>query len=319
MITVFARGGYAYGVGNLSRAYTLLLKLWELGCKVTTVFETDLPFIEGSFQNRHEICFSGSVKETADFIRKHQTQLLICDLPEITDEDSAFLSNIKNIISLSDLNLNKLKPNILISSSPFSQSYPRGVTVYEGIEYFMVKPELLHKRPKEWTAVKDIRNIAVVFGGSDPGHFYERIVDDPPDNINLTLTLGIGVSRERKNALSQKASSHLKTAEAAELANVILNNDITVSLGGLTAFEVLYLGKPSAAVEYAHLSDYVRRLDEIGLLCNLGGIENFNGSLNGLDSGRLNDIALQGYLRIDGKGADRVSALILETYRRIAA
>jgi spore coat polysaccharide biosynthesis predicted glycosyltransferase SpsG len=308
-------------VGNLSRAYTLLLKLLELGCKdfVTAVFEMDLPLTEDSFQKRDNICFSSSVKETAAFIKKHQAKVLICDLPEVTEEDNAFLSNIQNIISLSDLNLNKLKPDILISSSPFSQSYPLGVTVYEGIEYFMVKSELLNRRPKEWTAVKDIKNIAVVFGGSDPGHFYERIFDDPPYNINLTLALGIGVSRERKKALSQKNSLRLKTAEVTELADVILNNDITVSLGGLTAFEALYLGKPAATVEYAHLSNYVRRLDEIGLLCNMGGIENFNASLSGLDTGRLNNMALNGYQSIDGKGADRVSALILETYRRIAA
>jgi spore coat polysaccharide biosynthesis predicted glycosyltransferase SpsG len=318
MILVAARGGAVYGIGNLSRAYTLLSELISLDLKesVYALFEADRNGILEKYQSSPNISFSASGAETADFLRESRADLLICDLPYLTDGEAALIKKFPKNISLSDACLTKLKPDILICADPF-QSFPSSVEIYSGLKYFMARREILAKRPEHFTPVKSVKNVLIVFGGADPGCFYEYIIDKLPPSLNWTLVLGSAVDKERRKALSQKAAFNLNILTDADIPELIEFHDLCVTLGGLTAFEALCLGKPSAAVEYGHLTEYVRKLDERCLLCNLGGIEDFPSTLPRLikDNEKLNRTALNGYLSIDGRGASRAAKVVLEIYR----
>jgi spore coat polysaccharide biosynthesis predicted glycosyltransferase SpsG len=319
MILIAARGGALYGIGNLSRAHTLLRGLLSLGLKdsVYALFEADCAAVLEKYKSSPNISFSVSSAETADFLRKSLADLLICDLPYLTDEEAALIDKFSKVISLSDACLTRLKPDALICADPFPQSFPSSIEVYGGLKYFMVRQEILAKRPKHFIPVKSVSNVLIVFGGADPGCFYEYIIDKLPPPLNWTLVLGSAVDKERRKALSQRTAFNLNILEDGDIPELIERCDLCVSLGGLTAFEALCLGKPSAAVEYRHLTEYVRKLDECGLLCNLGGIEDFPSTLLRLikDNEKLNRTALNGYLSIDGRGVSRAAEAVIEIYR----
>jgi spore coat polysaccharide biosynthesis predicted glycosyltransferase SpsG len=318
MILIIARGGAVYGIGNLSRAHTLLSELISLGLKesVYALFEADIASVLEKYQSTPNISFSASGAETADFLRKSRADVLICDLPFLTDGEAALIKKFSKIVSLSDACLTKSKPDFLICADPF-QSFPSSVEVYSGLKYFMARRDILAKRPECFTPVKGVHNVLIAFGGADPGCFYEYIIDKLPPSLNWTLVIGSAVDKERRKALSRKAAFNLNILEDADIPALIEFHDLCVTLGGLTAFEALCLGKPSAAVEYKHLTEYVRKLDDCGLLCNLGVIEDFPSTLLRLikDNEKLNRTALNGYLSIDGRGASRAAEVVLKIYR----
>ncbi|WP_394234914.1 hypothetical protein [Niallia oryzisoli] len=76
----------------------------------------------------------------------------------------------------------------------------------------------------------------------------------------------------------------------------------------------MFIGKPVLEIEWDYMSYYVKELDRKGLLKSLGtGEKVFANLLSFLkdDIASLNEIATNGWREVDGKGAERISNIIL--------
>jgi spore coat polysaccharide biosynthesis predicted glycosyltransferase SpsG len=135
-----------------------------------------------------------------------------------------------------------------------------------------------------------------------------------PSTVEFTVIAGPAFSPRRCEVLECQAAFGCRLLRpCSNMANAILEHDAVVTLGGLTSYEAMCLGRPVFAVAWSHMATYVEQLDAVGLLKNLGIgegiIDHLYLSLADADSVRR--LARSGWEVIDGQGAERVIGVIL--------
>ncbi len=168
--------------------------------------------------------------------------------------------------------------------------------------------------------------ILVTIGGSDPDNLSERIIESiaRPASPDLQLVLVVGSSNPHMQSLREaikRLAFQVRIAQSTVDIPVLMAwADVAVSGAGGTAYELCYMGLPSLLFVIAdnqrrvaeHLSD-----SSVGV--HAGAAPDFNSErfreelfrLLGAQDRRL-EMSRRGRALVDGLGADRVRAALLE-------
>lgn len=331
MIVLHAAGNEKIGLGNLSRVNSLAKYLQEIEYdKFLVIFETskqiaDIFMIKGI---KYYICKnridSRCVIQNKLNLKINEKNILITDLVDMSYEDNKFYrkNGFGSLIQINDSKVNEFFPDIYINSDAFKQEFKinKEIKVYSGSKYLIIKDDVIKYRPNSYWNNKIINKVLVCFGGSDPGYYTEKLVEvisnmNVYNNYKFSIILGPGMSKIRKENILKNKKDNIKLyINETNMASKIVENDLVITLGGLTTYEALFLGVPVACVGWKYMAYYVKMLSKEGLVYNIGeSSEDMKELITCLnDIKKLNLIAKNGFEKINSFGAENIIKIALD-------
>ncbi|KOP82300.1 hypothetical protein ACFFHH_22430 [Cytobacillus solani] len=324
MIVFHVAANEKIGMGNLSRCFSIgkhlgttinnIVIICEGKQKLATVFA----FEEG------KIYYVEDREKALEWIqvlfqkKAKNNNILITDIIELNEHDrvSYEMVGAEVIIQLNDVNVDRFCPDIFINGDNFVEVKNKQIKKYTGSTYQIIRNDLIIYRPQHFIKIKNIKKVMIVLGGSDPSGYTEKFINFFNNNYlayTFYVVCGPGFNNNRrKRLMNNYLNRNIIILDNPYLPEYLVNVDVVVTLGGLTSYEAMYLGKPVLAIEWAHMSYYVKELEKKGLLKSLGnGEEVFGNLVSNLNNiPLLNDIAKSGWYEIDGKGTERIVNLI---------
>ena len=256
-------------------------------------------------------------------IKEKSPTLLLLDSYYVTDEYFSRLSKLVKTVYIDDLNTQIWKTDVLINYNIFSSVFD--YTGYSETKtklmlspkYTPLREEFLNCKKHE---IKEVSDIFVSAGGSDPEHITERIIKHVcPKFSDIRFHFIVGALNPRlKNIealanLSENIELHVNEQHMSDLMKAC---DIAISAAGVTLYELCACGIPT--ITYTLADNQLAAAEQFyskGIMLNSGdcrGDVTFIGRLSSLLSDLIfdNDLRLELSTRmqelVDGKGADRI-------------
>lgn len=197
-----------------------------------------------------------------------------------------------------------------------------------GPQYALVRPEFSDLRPAslDRRCESKIERLLISMGGSDPEDEVSRVVKSIRQGSRCWKHVDVVVGAAYKPIQSLKdllqgmpAELHIQTPDMAQLMQMA---DIAVTAGGSTSWEKCTLGLPSVvAVLAENQAPIAAALHACGAQITVepgtyGGSIPYADVLNELTADDLQSISQSARHVCDGKGANRVSAFLLQECRK---
>ena len=251
-------------------------------------------------------------------------EVLFIDFPHHVSRseygDNAKKRGISNIV-FDDMLLNGETADVVINPSLVITKQPRvnSQSFYTGGGYTVINGSFRDKPFHLRNIRKDVKNILITMGGSDPTCQTEKILNALLDlNLNLNIDVVIGMAYREK---LQVASNRLQVKihhDVKNMAELMAKADIAFVAGGITLYEAASMGLPVIVIaqdKYQELA--AMEFQKRGFGKYLGFFsdvtkdmvsESFKELLNDYDRRKgMSDI---GRRLVDGKGVYRVAEII---------
>jgi len=278
---------------------------------------------KGSALKFFELDTIHSEVQTLEIIYKNQIQVYYVD--GIIDFKKDFILAVKKnakVIFYQNLSDSRQFADIFILPSihhdtDFFTPFDKNSRIYSGLQYFMYNP-ILHTVERKINIKKDVSDIAIAAGGSDPTNslklIYNYVTELKYNNIEFIFY--IGKDYVHKNSIPKKLPSNIHFAPFNH--NEIIKNDILITAFGVSTYEFLYLGIPVisyghqegnaiAAIQLATKTDSLISLDEIHNLPYRKFEDTLKTAFNYYRRKKLTDNAKK---LLDLKGTERVINII---------
>ncbi|WP_269714106.1 hypothetical protein [Caulobacter sp. NIBR2454] len=311
---VWCAAGPELGVGHLSRCATLCQALVAAGEQPVLLVEAAADY-DGFFDRAGCPVMRVAGRAQAWAFLEGRGGVLVTDLLGLSkrDSDRARALGLRPLVHIND-SLGDYGADLLIDTDVTPSAVaPAGVRLLAGAEWHMVRPDVAAARPASpWSGERAAR-VLLTFGGADPALATEVLAAGLAEApFAATAALGPAMPRARKDAL-RADTGRVSFIEAPEdMAELILAHDLVVTLGGLTSYEAMVLGRPTACVSWRNMTPYVARLASAGVAADLGPLECAAPALLALaeDGAKLSALAAAGFEALDGRGAVRVAQVL---------
>ena len=221
-----------------------------------------------------------------------------------------------------------------------------------GVEYALIRKEFWPWRNWARTNAKNVKNILVTMGGSDPENITLKVIEalyivNMPD-VTARILVGSGnenlhalerfIENYKENLLISRGRGHsLRDSSikndlpkidlirnASDMPSQMAWSDIAVSAGGSTCWELLFMQTPTAICMVAENQvEIVEKLDSLNLIENIGGhnkatVKSIYRSIQKLCLNESYRFNLSKNCRniVDGRGTERVLDF-MKNYRKI--
>lgn len=240
--------GYrSIGMGHIYRALTLAyamiehevtfvtLKRHEDGCK--KLIASNIPTL-----------LLDSEDEFVDVVRKISPDIVIHDCLNTSLE---YVQSIKEtgvrLVTFEDLGPGSYYADATINALYESDATMHG-RAYFGKEYFCLRDEFLITEPKPFR--DSVKNVFVMFGGSDPLNMTERIyrmvIDHSEEWKGIDFTFLLGLAYERPVEMVSDPSKGVKVlSDVAHVSTYMKTADLAFTSQGRGAYELASLGVPA--------------------------------------------------------------------------
>ncbi|WP_228568781.1 hypothetical protein [Campylobacter sputorum] len=311
MIIIHARGNETIGIGNLSRCFELLKFLFDK-YEVMAIFECSEELFT-RYKHKNSVR-SENLHNSLKIIQDIKPQIYICDLIDANKKLSDILRleyGVKKIIHFNSIEFG-FEPDILVVMDGFDYEIKKGnYEIYRGFEYYIISQDLLKYRKKDIN-LKSIKNVLISFGGADPANFSEyfaNVIND--DKYNYTIVLGPAMSENRKEAIAKIKKPNITYVNSPKnLINLLLQNDILVTLGGMSTYEAMMLGVPVCGVRWSYLAYCVENFAKLGMINDLFDINSAYDNLINLKIADVNEKCAYAYKLIDGSALKNIESII---------
>lgn len=255
---IFTEAGRNYGLGHLSRCIALKNYLERVDFVVEIYNRGDYESLSATNQNWL----------TSPLPLMENAHLVVVDSYYASYEFYAFmLQNAKICVALDDFSrINYPKETIILNPALNAKRlYTRECKneIYAGIEYGLLREEFTTREPK--TIHKDISKVLITLGGNDFQNNTQKVLDAVQKELSYAqINVVLPRYYEPLNyGFETQVHSNLS---ARELKDLMLESDLVISGGGVTAVEVQSTRTPSIALEIAPNQSYqLRQWQKVGL------------------------------------------------------
>lgn len=330
MIIIHAAANRDIGIGHLIRVNSLGIALKKSGLNPHFVFESSQDILQSVIDHsmNYDLC---DTREEANLLVEKKIldspddkKIYITDLLNLTKKHKMRFKSlgVDLLIHLNDSNKDVYFPDVWINGDAFNLEPANDCiipTQLIGAKYAILRPEIVHLKPMEFREqLSSPEQVLISFGGADPGNYTESFIEEiciHKKEMKFQIVIGPAFSGTRMNHI-EKITDKLDNIDLIikpdGLSHFLLQSDIFISLGGISAYEAMCLGCPVLALEWEGMTSYVEKLDRFGFVTSLGNIEEapsrFNKSI--LNFEQINKNAFKAWHAIDGKGATRVADFI---------
>ena len=233
------------------------------------------------------------------------------------------------VIFIDDLAREPLPAHVVVNGGAQAPALPYRSSTGDtrfllGPAYALLRSELREPpRPRRGA----VRQVLVTVGGDDPGNFTPALIElvsRAKGEFEIVVAVGPFNRGLESIESSAKRTPRVVTIVRASmgLRELIANADLVISAAGQTLYELAAMGAPAIAFELAgNQSGSLDALAAAGVVKSAGRANDpaFGGRLTTLVEGLVADgdervrLGAAGRRLIDGHGADRVAAVVLET------
>lgn len=258
-------------------------------------------------------------------IKKEKPDMVIFDLPKIKASDLKKISPRTSKIIVLNAILHEVKADMQIATV-FSP-HPKNKQYY-GTKYILLRPAWFALKPKP--PKKSVKNILIIFGGSDSGNFTLKALialSVVPGNFRVNVILGGANPNLRKISQYSKKypklhTLHYNITDDRKLIKLMREADLALASGGYTLSELMRLGVPTIGLAQ-------NEIEERHILPNFGAGSFINLGLGKKTSQKLlRDMVIElgkNYRQrldmskiaarvVDGKGLSRLEKIITNMY-----
>lgn len=329
--------GSGIGIGHFMRCFALAQTCRRLGHHVTFLSTSE----DAAFRRRLTRAHVASLKltagypdhadvsETIDWARARAGAWLVVDGYEFDAEYQKSLreAGCRFLVIDDHVHADRYYADVVLNQNIFSERLrypcegrPRFLL---GPRYALIRQEVLVGRPARRAIAPRARRLLITLGGSDPRRQTLKVVDGlahlRASDLEVRVVLGPGVGDELREALSAKRSDALTVLQDPNLPELMAWADLAISAAGSTCWELAYMGLPAIVMSVAdNQREIASGLEEAGLAKNLGWWESVTPStiataIGALldDAGVRREMSRRGRALVDGRGAERIVAALL--------
>jgi spore coat polysaccharide biosynthesis predicted glycosyltransferase SpsG len=127
-----------------------------------------------------------------------------------------------------------------------------GRVEFFGPKYWLLRPEFYEFKKKKKLSNKSVKNIMLIFGGSDPSNLSSAVLNELLQmemTFNIVLVLGAAFAHHKQlNIVLKKNRFSPSTVQVVQnltnVAETMFNSDVVFASPGLSFFEALAVGTP---------------------------------------------------------------------------
>ncbi|MBF0458388.1 MAG: UDP-2,4-diacetamido-2,4,6-trideoxy-beta-L-altropyranose hydrolase [Nitrospirae bacterium] len=191
-----------------------------------------------------------------------------------------------------------------------------GTKLLLGPEYILLRREFIKYRGVEKGVADKCVNVLITLGGADRENFTQKVLSSIRNVEDIVITVVVGAGNPNigqiKTVKTESPVTILQNVK--DMASLMASQDIAVTSGGTTVWELAFMGVPSVVGRIAPIEDYlVAGLNSRGLFIDTGWFENatedeIRGNLLKLSSNMKlrRHMSTLGQRLVDGYGYSRV-------------
>lgn len=281
-LIVFTDAGQKFGFGHLTRTLSIAKLFENKGFNISYIIDGDksiCTFIE-NYSYKYEI-FNWKEKDIKEFSVLDENSIILIDSLELKKERLVLLEKLFfNIILFDDEKrrniLNKgfvIDWTILSDKKDFFMPRKKDVLYFLGSKYTLLREDFFTASKNKLK--EDIESVMISFGGSDVRNLSPKILDFLCKNYpNLKKNIVIGSGFNNINEIKKVADKNTyfhKNLDAKQMISCMQNNDIAISAGGQTLYELAMIGIPTIAILLVeNAKDDTLGWSEVGFLEYIG-------------------------------------------------
>jgi len=342
-----ADGGPQLGMGHIMRCLALASAMQKTALQEPVIGELEIMFITAKnsavsrliMENGHtvtEIAQNAPGEEIAkvkEILEKHDTNIVITDSYSI---ERNYLEQIgcaaDLVVSIDDLNQIVFPSDLVINGNVYATSmdYQSGISDTEfllGTDYVLLRDEFAQIGNR--TLKREVKNVLVSVGGSDPLNLSPKIVQalaEVPCDFEIKVIIGPGFQNLKK--IAESAGKARKPVEllhdVKNIATLMTSCDLAVTAGGTTLYELSCTGTP--AVVLLQADNQVTAAAEMarkGAVINLGmgdkvSVSKSSSTITEIcaDWEKRWEMSKKGQALVDGYGCRRCAYKILQKFHK---
>ncbi|QZY56320.1 glycosyltransferase [Crassaminicella profunda] len=256
-------------------------------------------------------------------LKKMNTKVIILDLMDLEKDYVNHLKKLYKTISIGGskegVAYTNISVNGMIKRKGFIDEF-YGDQLYTDVKYIILRPDILKYQNKKLN--KGIKKIYISLGGDYRalGVKIAKLLNRINPNFYIYVVLGANTNIEKYSV-----SHPIKILKNIENPGRIMKDcDIAITAGGMTTFELLYIGVPIILISITDFQRYPCKVFQdngIGIYLGEHDDENLEVKLKGTlkemdDFHKREKMVQKGQMLIDGKGVLRVKEIILRELNR---
>lgn len=229
------------GTGHIYRQLYIASRIMDHEVKFVLNAEKKLGIdIVNRYNYPNIVCSDDGIKEILEL----KPDIVIND---ILNTDEKYIKKLKEndifVINFEDMG-DGARYADLVFNALYEYKMPLS-NIYGGYKYYLLRDEFKSYESK--VINKDVSNILITFGGTDPNNFTEKVLSTIKDNKNINITVILGLGYKYKNEFKEKYKDidNIKVIEfVKDISTYMYNSDLVITSGGRTMYEVASLGIP---------------------------------------------------------------------------
>ncbi len=318
-VALWTAGGPGIGIGHLSRCRSLAFALRDAGARVGIVADAPASALalfewDGLLVQRATEVDAARPEHWWPFAGDGGARVIVSDRPNVRPAHVAAwrAHGVQTIAHLCDDGADQLPVDLFINGDAAPPTLEvLAPVVRVGPAWHIVRPEVVQHRGAP-SSHAPVGRVLVSLGAADPGGcsgiFAAALAQGGPLPFDVTLVVRDDVVG------TVPALPRLRiTPPTPDLPGLLFAHDLVVTFPGLTAYEAACIGRPVALIEWSYLAPYAAAMAAAGMAVTLGGAPEAATRLRTVvrDVDHLHALAVRAHAAIDGRGAERVAALIL--------
>lgn len=201
------------------------------------------------------------VEQMIIITKKHAIDLIIWDSYDLTEEKLMAVHFHVKVAVIDDLAaLPFYDCDIVINQNLYAKNLPYKANsschLLLGAEYFLLRKEFLEIAVPKGAITDKVSSLLITMGGADPFNATGKLLNIVEAiTYELLITVIVGGQNLHKNSLENQArkSRHhvILLQNVSKMQAIMVEHDFSIHGGGLTAYELAYLGVPGATVMVA--------------------------------------------------------------------
>lgn len=240
-------GHHNLGMGHIYRCLTLAYNL--VGHDILFVTKEDCH--EGLNKLTESFMPVKTIKDDNDLyeiINQWQPDIFVNDC---LNTDSSFILRLKEkinrVVTIEDIGTGADVADATINA--LYENNNKHNNYYVGKNYVCLRDEFIIAEPSPYH--NNVKNVTVMFGGSDPGNFTERIYNIAKDvhtsypDIHFTFILGAAYDNPNNEICSLPSHNIQVLTDVKRVSDVLAHSDLAFTSQGRTVYELAVMGVPA--------------------------------------------------------------------------
>lgn len=337
-IAIRADGNSRIGLGHIIRTMALGNEFKKNNCNVVYITKDNKDTLDILKKNEFDYFIvesNNSLKEEIDIVNEmmQDCDIFIGDSFAINKKYIASIKkNKKFIVIIDNLRDMSVKADLIINGGIYAYSLAKNAVKFNqrillGTEYLLIREQFTNSKKRDIN--KTVKNILVTMGGSDPLKQTPNIISvlgELEKNLKINVVIGNGFTNiEEIEKISKKNHRIVLHYNVENMANLMFQNDIAITAGGTTLYELAITGTPAIVLIQAENQVLPSTIfHDKGTIINLGYSDKvselyFKEILIKLinDYDKRKEMSTIGQRILDGRGATRCVEEIFNIYNEL--